>query len=441
MKSRGLLLVAVAASVALGSGACSGPEEHPGTFGPSAEGAPVTSVVARAIAASLERAGGGVMEDGILRRRVALLAGEVARAAGVRHPEVTVLDTTDIVLRALPGNRLQLSRGLLLACAGTGARERLATLLAHACAHFDEELIWAAAAADGIAPVGTNAIAAIVAGEREAVGDALALGRMRAAVIVRTESGLCRIADRFVARTLARLGDPRPEETIREAYGAIAERDLHAPESAAPFVASHGSCAERIASASAGTVTPADREAGKHQAGEPLDLSSLVTQASTHSVLDAADLLTRRGVPEGALKLIGELRGARASTLRGEALAALNRDREAERALRAALLIDPDQLGARAALGALHVKQGSLEAARAELLEAVRRAPLDAWLHMLLAQAEDGDSARRARLELARALDPDSPAGRRAALELAPRLGAPEAPERDRRRILSGSGD
>lgn len=397
--------------------------------------------VARALAASLEPAGGGALEDGLVRRRVAALAAEVAAAAGVRGCDLTVLDTTQVVARALPGKHLQVSRGLLVVCAGDGAGERVSALLAHLAGHA---AIDPSAGVRLPADVGrvdsSSRLAAIVEGTADAAVHAAPLARAaRQLGAPGAPSATCDEADERALRALEELGLPAPASALEAAYAALAAVEERDPTAVAPFVAAHGSLLGRLRAARA--APPLVVEA-RPAAREPLDLTPLVAEAEDAATLDAADLLTRGGAADAALRLIGERRGARAATLRGEALAALGRDREAERAWRAALLLDPASHHARVALGALYVRQGLRDAARAELDIALRRSPLDAEVHLLLALVADDEDVARARYELARALTAgEGPIGRKAveALTPPPRT-APTPPDPRRARILSGSG-
>lgn len=436
---------AALAPLALLLAACAGPPGHDGAFG--GEVAPVGSRLvpspgaARALAASLEPAGGGALEDGLVRRRVAALAAEVAEACRAPAQDLTVLDTGDLVLRALPGGHLQVSRGLLVACAGPDAVERVAALLAHAAAHAALGHPEAHLARDlgrhGVAALASS-VTPLVEGDEAAVGDARALG-LALRLLERPErpGAGCDEADARALAALEGLGLAAPAKALEAAYAALAAVEARDPGAAAPLLAVHGGLADRLRAAREAPARAPLRAA----AHEPLDLRSLVEQVEAHAALDAADLLLRRGAAEGALRLAGEQKGARAAALRAEALAALGREREADRALRAALLLEPGSHRARLALGGLYARQRLHEAARAELEQAVRRAPLDALGHLLLAQAALEPAQARARLALAEALAGDGPWARQAAEALAPaRQGAPPPPDPGRARILSGSG-
>lgn len=414
--------------------ACSnGPESRSGAE--VATVASVSPVVARAIAASLEPLGGGVMEDGVVRRRVAALCAEVAEAMGARV-ELTVLDTSDVVLRPLPGGYLQVSRGLLVACAGEGAREEVAALLAHGIAHVKAG-----------APVFTARsvnVSGIADGSTEA-DEAAELGRALRALhgppLVRTFGGdatPCGEAIEPLAdRALASLGIHGPRG-IAEACMALALIEDGDPGRLRPFVTDHGPLVGRLQAArGAARVTVT----GARSAGEPLDLAPLLAQAPTCALIDAAALLVRRGAPDAALRLIADQRGARAAIVRGLAHLSKDEPREGERALRTALLLAPDSYAARLALGDAYAAMSRPEAARAEYLEALRLAPLSPEVHYKLGLVEADRALGRRRLEIARALaGEDDPIARRAAEVLEPARGEVEAPERERIRILSGSG-
>ncbi|MCO5171749.1 MAG: hypothetical protein M9894_36060 [Planctomycetes bacterium] len=436
---------AALAPLALLIAACAGPRGHDGAFG--GEVAAVGSRLApspgaaRALAASLEPAGGGALEDGLVRRRVAALAAEVAQACHAPPQDLTVLDTGDVVLRALPGGHLQVSRGLLVACAGPDALERVAALLAHAAAHAalghaDDHL-----ARDlrrhGVAALASS-VTPLVEGEAAAADDARALG-LALRLLARPErpGAGCDEADARALAALEGLGVAAPARALEAAYAALASVEERDPAAAAPLLAVHGPLADRLRGARAAPPRTPLRPVAR----EPLDLSPLVEQVEAHAALDAADLLLRRGAADGALRLAGEQKGPRAAALRAEALAALGREREADRALRAALLLDPGSHRARLALGALYAR-AQPAGARGELEQAVRRAPLDPLAHLLLAQVTDEPDRRRARLVLAEALaGGEGPWARQAAAALAPaRQGAPPPPDPGRARILSGSG-
>jgi tetratricopeptide (TPR) repeat protein len=395
--------------------------------------------VARALAASLEPAGGGALEDGLVRRRVAALAAEVAAAAGVRGCDLTVLDTTQVVARALPGKHLQVSRGLLVVCAGDGAGDRVSALLAHLAGHVAIDPSAGVRLPADVARVDSSSrLAAIVEGTADAAVHAAPLARVaRQLGAPGAPSATCDEADERALRALEELGLPAPASALEAAYAALAAAEERDPTAVAPFVAAHGSLLGRLRAAREAPPLVEPRPAAR----EPLDLSPLVAEVEDAATLDAADLLTRGGAADAALRLIGERRGARAATLRGLAFSALGRDREAERAWRAALLLDPASHRARVALGALYVRQGLRDAARAELDIALRRSPLDAEVHLLLGLSADEDDVARARYELARALAGDGAINRRAAEALTPRpTVAPTPPDPRRARILSGSG-
>lgn len=431
--------------VALVTG-CGSEEEAPeGTAEVTSRAHPVAL---RAVAATIEALEGGLLEDGPLRRRVAAVAAEVAEAAQVEVASVAVLDTPEVIARLVPGGHLQVSRGLLDAVRGdvegdaTRGEERLAAIVGLALV---SEWRW-----PQVAPVASSTVGRIVAGDGAVGEDAAGLGR--AVVDARraraTSSPLLKdVAGSFArfdraAALLARLGvEPRALPAAARALVLGAGLD---PRRVEAFLDTHGDLAAlgpAIEQAASAAGPPRERAERLHE----LDARPL----AQGTLLDAAELLARRGQPQRAAELAAGLAGARAAYVRGLALAARGdaegadgaaHARDAERQLRTALVLDAGHVPARLLLGRLYAAQGRREAAREELLEVVRRAPLLAEAHLLLGLAQDAEEPRRARLELARALDPLGLAGQQAAAALATPARSGPAPLDPRRRRLFGAG-
>jgi tetratricopeptide (TPR) repeat protein len=366
--------------------------------------------------------------------------------------ELTVLDTSDIVLRPLPGGYLQISRGLLVACAGEGAREKVAALLGHGIAHVkagDAErlsrgLSWTEPFGGSLELPST--VSSLVDGavnvddQASALGSAVkqleAMSFSRAFPEERFPRPPCAGLDRDVASALLLVGIDGTT-ALRDAYAALACTEDAEPARLQGFSCAHGPLSRLLDFAHG--IPRIDAESRTRT--ETLDLDPLAAQSAICALLDAAALLARRRAPDAALRLIADLRGARASVVRGWALLAKNEPREAERALRTALLLEPDSYAARIALGDTYAAMQRPEAARAEYLEALKRAPLLAEVHLKLGLVEADRGKGHARLEIARALAGDGdPIARRATEILDPQRGEVEAPERERIRILSGSG-
>jgi predicted Zn-dependent protease len=443
---------AVAALAALQAG-CGGPDVEPdpgpGVARPTS-GSVSAAPAERALAASLEALEGGVLEDSPLRRRVAALTDELAAAKEVRLGSVGVLDTPEVVARGLDGGHVQVSRGLLAAC-------RDEACLAGVLALVVAELARDQATQQGPSPAQAASVGPITSltgdpARRLQDGAALAdlLRRTRDDARPDAEDE-ARPPEQVAVALLVQVGiDPRSLERALERLSEVERRD---PAALAPFVRWRGPLAglTRKAKAALTAELPASttvRPPREVPLG-PLDLR----QVDQGAVLDAAEELSRHGPPAKALELVGPTPGARAAYVRGlahwalaaresgdKAAAAL---RDAERALRTSLVLDANDVRARLALGRLYLAQDRREAARVELGEAVRRAPLLAETHYLLGLAEDDDERRRGRLELARALDaPGGPwaAAAEAALESRP-SGSPPPPDPRRGRIFNaGSG-
>jgi tetratricopeptide (TPR) repeat protein len=331
---------------------------------------------------------------------------------------------------------------LLVACAGDRARARVAALLAHGVMHLRENR-WPAAVG-AVAAVGSTELLALREGTLDRVV-AAPLGSARRAltddlevvppIVLGNQWG-----DGIELTVLQRL-DLSPSDLVG-GYDALAAAGARGAD-LEPFEATHGALAGLRAQAASwrSADDPSPSEA------PTLDLAPIVAEQETRAVLDAADLLVRRGQPGPALGLLDhapDLRGVRAADLRGEALAALGRGREAERSLRAALLLDPGDVRSHLALADLFASQQRPEAARAELLAAFDAAPLSPEVHVRLGELEPDADRARARLETARELACGrGPVAYRAALDLERLDRGPAGPapvDRDHPRILQGGG-
>lgn len=436
---------------------CGGPDVEPDA--PPEVARPGSSSVSaapaeRAVAASLEVLEGGLLEDSPLRRRVAALTSELATAHELTLGSVGVLDTPEVVARGLDGGHVQVSRGLLAACRDEAC---LTGVLALVVAELKQDGEREDRAGPGPAlAASVGAITSLTGDPARRLADGAALaGLLRRAQTDPRPAPVEgeRTPERVAVALLLRVGlDPR---SLERAVGRLIEVGARDPAAVAAFVRWRGplqALEQRAREAyteelpSSTTVRP-PREVPLG----PLDLGPVDQGA----LLDAAEELSRHGPPAKALELVGAAQGARAAYVRGLAHWALaTREtgdraqaslRDAERALRTSLVLDPDDVRARLALGRLYLVQGRREAARVELAEALRRAPLLAETHYLLGLAEDEDEERRrARLELARALDAeDGPwaAAATAALAPPPPRTPPPPPDPRRGRIFNaGSG-
>lgn len=434
-----LLLVALLAG-------CSEPEPR-GEGAVAAVGTSLTPspAVAAALVASLEPDLGGVVPDGVLPRRMARLGRDVAGTAGARVRSLSVVASLRCEARAHAGGHLQVSRGLLRALAERRRSQPLivaqvAHLVAHvALGHPGGHLV------RSLRRVGVKAlpgrVGPLVSGEGPT--GAAALGRaLRVARQGRADVRECAAADRQAVRLLVRLGyRPRALADSYRRLSTVAAHDL------APWIAAHGRPGARVEPASA-----AARALGRLPArGRPafeLDLTRLLEACRLEGIAAAAGLLVGRGQPQDARRLLERFPRA-AATARGALVLAQasGAPRAAERALRAVLLRRPGSHRARLLLTRLYVRQGNLAAAREEARALVKRTPLRAEPHLLLAQSEDDPRRARARYRLARDLDaPDGPVGRvaRAALRgrrgSAPTRSGPRHGKKRGSRIMSGGG-
>lgn len=416
--------------------ACSGPEAEPeGGAGAVASRLVPGPALAGALAASLEAEGGGPVPDDLLRRRVAELHAQVAAAARVERRSLAVLDASEVVLRALPGGHDQVSRGLLEALAPlepAEGRACLAALLGRLCGlaarGAPEEAARAAGAGAGVASL-PSAVRPLAEGEpgaaREAEQVAPACRALRA---WRPDEEASLGADRLAFGALDALGLPR--EALPRAWATLERLLARDPARLASLIACHGPPAERAVAARAllTDLSPAPELGTRARDEDALDLTPLRAEAAQEARLDAADLLIRRAAGEEALRLLEGARGPRAAALRGAAQLALGKPLEAERSLRAALLLHPGCTPARLGLLRLYLEQGRRESAEAELAELRARAPLLPALLLLAAELAPPARAREL-LAAARALDaPEGAVALRAAARLDELTRAPEPP-------------
>lgn len=436
----------------LGLLACNGGEVRP--EGQGGEGAVSSALepgpgLCQAVAATLQAEAGGAVPDDLVRRRVALLHGRVAEAAGTSGRTLAVLDSSLLYLRGLPGGHDQVSRGLLTALAGLEPREGracLVALLARQCGLAAERAPEQAGAlacrAAGVAALPSSVRPLLEGGDEtgELAGQVGPL--LRALRATRPHPDLREQADRTALRVLEELGLPR--EGLARAWAVLEEVAARDPERAAPLVRSHGAPGLLRAEAEAFLAAlspPAAASPTREREDEPLDLTELRGHALEQARLDAAELLVRRGQGSEAQRLLEGASGPRAATLRGEALLAAGKPLEGERSLRAALVLNPEATPARLALARLYLVQRRTPAAQAELEEAAARMPLHPGLLFLLAAASEGS---RERALLRAVLELDEPDGSWAAaaaarlqeLERAPAQPPPLTPAR--LRIIGG---
>jgi predicted Zn-dependent protease len=413
------LLVPLLASLLSG---CAAPAPSRARSPDAAEDA-LAPAVAAALAASLEPEGGGALPDGVLSRRVDLIARRVAEELDAEVSSVVVLASPEAVGRALPGGHLQISRGLLDAAARPGdAQPEVTALLAHLVAHAALDPAWASwvrlRSAERRRPPPTR-IAPLVEGDPAALppGGASDLGLLLRG-LARAHRRDCAEADALAIRALARLG--LAPETLPQAYRRLAKAEEQDPERLRPWVGAHGGARLRLEQASAAATR--SREEVKGSLETALDLRPLRAAMAVAARVDAAALLLRRGHPQAARELLAQLGGQPAASAAGRVVAARALLRqgeaaEAERTLRVLLVQEPGHYAGRVALAALYAQQERAAAARKELRTLLRRFPLRADLHLDLGLVLEGDAAR-ARLSLARALGGGGPVGRRAAAAL-----------------------
>jgi len=452
--SRAPLPLAAAAVVALLAGCAGGPASADGgvagVSSVTSAGWPAPAA-ARAVAASLEADHGGAVPDSLIRRRVATLAKQVAAAGDVRLGSIAVLADSDVVARALPGAHLQVSVGLLEVLAplepdaGRAAlRAVLALLVADAgarrpVARFVRGLEIAGRAGLDPSPLvaaDAAAVEAIVAGAPDAAEDAGAFGWGLAALRdPPAEDGPWpEEVSRRALRLVVRAGG-RPGELV-DAWSWLTAASDAEPERFQPIARALGPLRARLAANLVAIATA--RAPGGAVVDEPVevDLTPLRAGVAERVRLDAADLLLVRGQAEAARDLLAEDDGAEVLLVRARAARALGQAVVAERALRAALLLRPDDYATRLELGDLYRTLDRTEAARKELERALTRAPLQAEAHLQLGLVtEDAE-----RLRIARALDQPPGATATAAgaalRRIAPEPSAPRPPDREGDRIL-----
>ncbi|ROR34421.1 M48 family metalloprotease [Inmirania thermothiophila] len=384
----------------------------------------------RAYLPARQMQGGDYVADPQLLAYVREVGRRIAAVADRRLPyEFTIVNDGTPNAWAMPGGKIAVHRGLLLEL---GSEAELAAVLGHEVVH--------AAARHGAKAMERGlllqgAVLAVAAGAAERGSAPLLVGgaRLAAGLLNLRYSREAELeADRYGALYMARAGyDPRAAVSLQETFVRLSKgrrKDL-----LARLFATHPPSEARVRALRAWVATlPQGGELGteRYQART----ERLRRTAPAYAAWSRGRETLARGDPAAALReaeraLAIEPAEALFHALRGDALAALGRRREARTAYDRAVAANPGYYYPRLRRGLLLRELGEREAARADL-EASNRllrtaAALRALGELALAQGRREEAVRL----LAEAAGADDPEGRAAYATLA-RIDLPHRPGR-----------